>query len=101
MFQINPERLVDAVATIIKNDGTHSLCRITEARVRSDGALELIFASNHTEGPLGGTRRGSTLFPAHWSMTHYLHLYAFSRTDAPALEPHRTFITAYIISPRP
>ncbi len=101
MFNIRPEQLVDAVVAIIKNDGTHSLRRVTEGRVRSDGALQLIFAPNLTDGALGAEQLSATLFPAHWSMTHYLHIYSFHRTEGRILQPYPTFIVAYILSPRP
>lgn len=101
MFNIRPGQLVDAVVTIIKNNGTHSMRRITEARFRSDGTLQLIFAPNFTGGTLVAERLSATLFPNRWLMTHYHHIYSFSRADGHALKPHRTHTIAYVISPRP
>lgn len=101
MFHIQLDQCIDAVLIEIKSDGSRSLRRVAEARLRNDGALQLLLASSFDDNELRAEKLTATLMARHWTMEQFHHIYHFKRVDDPHFKPREVVTTAYVLSPRP
>jgi hypothetical protein len=74
---------------------------VVAARVRSDGALELVLAPEFIAGARSADVTTAMLMPERWMMERFHHIYHFKRVNGPNIKPTDTFISAYILSLRP
>lgn len=101
MFNILPTQCIDAVLIKIQSYGKHSFHRVVWASVRSNGALELVPAPDFIAGARSADVTTVMLMPERWMMERFHHIYHFRRLNDPNIKPTDTFISAYILSPRP
>ncbi len=101
MFNILPTQCIDAVLIKIQSNGKHSFHRVVVASIRSDGALELVLAPDFIAGARSADVTTVILMPEQWMMERFHHIYHFRRWNDPNIKLTDTFISAYILSPRP